>query len=178
MKPQRKSFFRRIKIVMKSPFRRRIKKVITIPEDELTKKEDHYAINRIIKKFQKLSKRICANSSKVKLNLYCDFCRTFIIQAVHIQHAALHRPFLQIIIHVSRALKTITSLFIVITHFTYLQNYIAKLKMSIVSQTCLAIGKNFLKTSKKIVKMCVFLWNTTTEVQVKKYFYQYIQSKV
>ena len=65
---------------MKSPLRRRIKKVITIPEEVLTKVEEHYAINRIIKNFQKSSKSlcsICAESVKVKLNLYCDFCRNF-----------------------------------------------------------------------------------------------------
>ena len=51
-----------------------------MPEDGLTKEEEHYAINRIIKKFQKSSKslcRICAESVKVKLSRYCEFCRIF-----------------------------------------------------------------------------------------------------
>ena len=43
-KPQSKTFFRRIKIVMKSPLRERIKKINTIPEKELTKEEEHYAM--------------------------------------------------------------------------------------------------------------------------------------
>ena len=50
--------------------------------------------------------------------------------------------------------------------------------MSIVCQTYLTIGKKFLTVSKKIVKMCLFLWNATTEVEAKTYFNQYIQSEV
>ena len=37
---------------------------------------------------------------------------------------------------------------------------------------------NFLTISKKIIKMCLFLWNTTTEIQAKMCFYQYAQSEV
>ena len=55
------------------------KKVITIPDEGLFKEKEHYAINQIIKKYQKSSKYlcyICSESVKVKLNLYyCDFCR-------------------------------------------------------------------------------------------------------
>ena len=90
----------------------------------------------------------------------------------------MHRPFLQIVTYVSRALKTITSLFIVIPHFIYLQNYTAILKMSIVSQTYSTIGINFLTISKKIVKKSLFLWNTTTtEVQTKMNVFLPIHSK-
>ena len=80
-KPHRKFFFRRIKIVMKSPLRGRIKKVITIPGEGLNKEEEQDAINRIIRKFHKLSKSLCSicdESLRVKLNLHCNFCRNFI----------------------------------------------------------------------------------------------------
>ena len=63
-KPQSKTFFRRIKIVMKSPLRGRIKKINTIPEKELTKEEEHYAITRIIKKFQKSPKSLCSTCAE------------------------------------------------------------------------------------------------------------------
>ena len=43
--------------------------------------------------------------------------------------------------------------------------------MSIVPQTFSTIAKNFLKISKKTLQMCLFLWNTVTEVQAKMYFY-------
>lgn len=49
-------------------------------ENGLTKEEEHYAINRIIKMFQKSSKSLCrigAESVKVRLNRYCDFCKIF-----------------------------------------------------------------------------------------------------
>ena len=66
--------------MMKSPLRGRKKKVIIIPEEGLTKEEEHYAIYRVIKKYEKSSKSlcyICSESVKVKLNLHCDFCRNF-----------------------------------------------------------------------------------------------------
>ena len=56
------------------------KKVTTIPDEGLTKEEEHNAINRIIKEYKKSSKSlsyICSGSVKVKLNIYCDFCRNF-----------------------------------------------------------------------------------------------------
>ena len=63
-KPQSKTFFRRIKIVMKSPLRERIKKINTIPEKELTKEEEHYAMTRIIKKFQESPKSLCSTCAE------------------------------------------------------------------------------------------------------------------
>ena len=63
-KPQSKTFFRRIKIVMKSPLRERIKKINTIPEKELTKEEEHYAMTWIIKKFQKSPKSLCSTCAE------------------------------------------------------------------------------------------------------------------
>ena len=50
--------------MMKSPLRGRIKKINTIPEKELTKEEEHYAITRIIKKFQKSPKSLCSTCAE------------------------------------------------------------------------------------------------------------------
>ena len=79
-KPDRKAFLRRIKIVMKFPLRGRIKKRYQNTRGRTHQKGGAGFNSPYIKKFQKLPKSfcsICAESLKVKLNLYCDRFRNF-----------------------------------------------------------------------------------------------------
>lgn len=79
-KPDRKAFLRRIKIVMKFPLRGRIKKRYQNTRGRAHQKGGAGVNSPYIKKFQKLPKSfcsICAESLKVKLNLYCDCFRNF-----------------------------------------------------------------------------------------------------
>ena len=158
------------------------KKVITMPEEGLTKEEEHYATNQIIRKFQKLSKSlcsICAESLKVKLNLYCSFCRNFYHSSCAHPTCNFTSTFPSYRYICQSCIENNYKSFHCYTSFhlsAELHNYTED--ADCISKFDSTTGKNFLTISKKIVKMCLFLQNTTTEVQAKMYFYQYIQSEV
>ena len=73
---------------------RKEKKVITIPEEGLTKEEEHYAIYRVIKKYKKSSKSlyyICSESVKVKLKLlHFKLCTSNMQLCINLSYKSLH----------------------------------------------------------------------------------------
>ena len=155
--------------------------MITIPEEGLTKEQEHYGINRIIKKFQKSSKSlcsICAESVKVKLNLYCDFCRNF----YHLSCAHPTCSFTSTFPTNGYICQSCIENSYKSFHCYASFHLSAELYDYIEDVDCISNlfdnWINFLAISKKIIKMCLFLWNTTTEVHAKICFYQYIQSEV